>query len=243
MKAELESSRLWTKLIGSAAFGATAMYVFDPVRGRRRRAIARDKVRSFVCDARDTVSSAARDVRYRAQGLQAEARRQARQETVVDDLRLIERVRSKMGRVVSHPHAIQVGAEHGRVSLSGPILTHEVTALLRTVHSVPGVIDVEEHLVAHDNADSVPSLQGVSRRSDWQRRHDGVRWTPAGRAAAMLGGGVLALCALRQRGIAAATLAAIGVGVGACAATADRRTHRSGRGLRTTSPAQASGKT
>jgi len=57
-----------------AGVGALAMFIFDPDNGRRRRALARDKVTHFGREAVDAVESAARDLRNRAQGVAAEAR-------------------------------------------------------------------------------------------------------------------------------------------------------------------------
>jgi osmotically-inducible protein OsmY len=52
---------------------------------------------------------------------------------------LAQRVRARIGHVVSHPHAITVKAHKGVVTLEGPILEHEVERLLETVRSVRGV--------------------------------------------------------------------------------------------------------
>src|SRR5439155_25138579 len=123
-----------------------------------------------------------------------------------DDLVLIERVRARMGRVVSHPHAIQVGAENGRISLSGPILASEVQSLLHAARSVAGVVEIEDHLIAHPHADSIPSLQGGSLRQEVRQGN----WTPVLRIAAVVGGGLLAAYGIRQRGLAGITLASVG---------------------------------
>jgi len=100
-----------------AAIGALAMYAFDPQRGRRRRAIARDKTLSLATHAGGFLRRAGRDLQGRMHGWQAQAQRWSRDEGIPDDLKLIERVRSRLGRVCSHPHAIQVGANQGRVTL------------------------------------------------------------------------------------------------------------------------------
>ena len=142
MKPELEPHPVWLKVISSAALGAAAMYVLDPDKGRRRRAIASDKARSFVANTANLVNIAARDVTYRVHGVRARARRLVDRGGVPDDLVLIERLRAKMGRVVSHPHAIQIGVHEGRVTLSGPILAGEAQPLLDVVRSVPGVSDL-----------------------------------------------------------------------------------------------------
>ena len=56
------------------AVGAVAMFVFDPDSGRRRRALARDKVMHYQREAVEAVESAMRDLRKRAVGTAAEAK-------------------------------------------------------------------------------------------------------------------------------------------------------------------------
>jgi hypothetical protein len=147
-----------------AALGATAMFVLDPDKGRRRRALVRDRTRRSVKRIAHLLELSARDLSHRTHGFRAVARRLFARNGATDDLVLIERVRAKMGRVVSHPHAIQIGAREGRVMLSGPILPAEATPLLEAVRSVPGVSGVEDHLVVFDRPESIPSLQGGVRR-------------------------------------------------------------------------------
>src|SRR5918996_24565 len=101
----------------TAALGAAAMYLLDPDRGRRRRAIARDKVRSFAYRAGDLVDAAKRDASHRIQALHATTRRLRTRDDAPSDEVLAERVRARLGRVVSHPHAVRVSAEGGRVRL------------------------------------------------------------------------------------------------------------------------------
>jgi hypothetical protein len=52
MKTET-SYNTWATLLGAAALGATAMYLFDPVQGRRRRALVGDKLHSLAAQAGD----------------------------------------------------------------------------------------------------------------------------------------------------------------------------------------------
>src|SRR6266508_6658571 len=105
MKPEFESRRVWTTMVSSAVLGAAAMYILDPDKGRRRRAVGRDKARSFIANAGYVIGIAAHDAAYRIYGFGARARRLFRRGGTPDDLLLIERVRATMGRVVSHPHA------------------------------------------------------------------------------------------------------------------------------------------
>jgi len=145
-------------LAGFAA-GAAVMYVFDPGSGRRRRALVRDQFTHLAHTTSEGLDATARDLSNRAAGAAAEARRRFRSDRPGDDV-LVERVRAALGRVVSHPRAIDVEACNGSVRLYGPILTHEVIALLRAVESVPGVRHVDNQLEPHDQPGNIPALQG-----------------------------------------------------------------------------------
>ena len=206
MRSERES-RVSTLAV-TAALGALAMYVLDPDKGRRRRAIAGDRLRSVVAGAADFLATAARDATNRLHGVRALAKRPFRRAGVPDDLVLIERVRAKLGRVVSHPHAIQVGAARGRITLSGPLLDDEMRPLLDAVRSVPGVHQIEDHLVIPARPEIVPSLQGGLRRRGL-RTHPSRHWAPALRAAAAAGGGALAIYGIRRSPWAGIALAGI----------------------------------
>ena len=211
MKTSLQSHRIWSMFVASAALGAVAMFVLDPDKGRRRRALFRDKARRSLSNTTRILQVSARDLGHRARGLRATARHLLVRNRATDDLVLIERVRAKMGRIVSHPHAIQIGARDGRVTLSGPILPGEATPLLEAVRSVWGVSSIEDHLIVFDRPESIPSLQGGVRRNAGEiaRRE----WRPTWRIAAMLGGGVLAVFALQSRGAARIALAMASAGL------------------------------
>lgn len=143
--------------------GAGLMYLLDPDRGRRRRALLRDQFVHGAHELEDlsgSALSAARDLRNRARGVAAEARGRLRNEEV-DDTILEARVRSELGRLTSHPSSVAVTAEHGRVTLTGHILTAEVEALVDGVQGVAGVVDVINRLEERDAWD-VPDWQGTS---------------------------------------------------------------------------------
>jgi hypothetical protein len=53
--------------------GTGLMYVFDPVHGKRRRALLRDKVTHAAVTSRDVLGKKARHVGNHARGLLAEA--------------------------------------------------------------------------------------------------------------------------------------------------------------------------
>jgi osmotically-inducible protein OsmY len=139
------------------------MYFMDPERGRRRRALVRDKVAHTTRASSNALGAVGLDLAHRAAGLFARARSVVRQRPV-DDGVLVERVRAKLGRVVSHPHAIDVNASNGYVRLRGPVLRSEASRLVRVVARVAGVRDVIDALDVHLSAD-IPALQGGSTRT------------------------------------------------------------------------------
>ena len=138
--------------------GGVTMALLDPRRGAARRALLRDKALSAVRDAAETGSRRARDLRQRLRGVVYEAKARMSEQDVPDDI-LIERVRAQIGRPVSHPRAIDVRAERGRVVLSGPILADEADDLIRRISRIPGVRSIESQLELHTDSGDVPSLQ------------------------------------------------------------------------------------
>lgn len=126
-------------ILGGIGLGAGLMYIFDPRAGRRRRALVYDKVQSYWHATGDYMAKTGRDVRNRTRGLVAEARTQLRGADRPTDTVLVERVRAKLGRVLSQSQAIQVTADQGCVTLKGPVPANEVDELLAAVESVPGV--------------------------------------------------------------------------------------------------------
>jgi hypothetical protein len=146
-------------LLTGLGLGVGLMYFMDPERGRRRRAMVRDRIAHTTRTSADTVSGVCADLAHRSAGVVARVRRMVRKEPV-DDGVLVERVRARLGRLVSHPHAIQVNAIDGRVHLRGVILELEVPRLVSTVSRVPGVREVINALDAHPTAGRIPALQG-----------------------------------------------------------------------------------
>jgi len=146
-------------MVKATALGVLTMYLFDPVVGRRRRALVRDKLIKLGKTTKETAGVTARDLKNRTLGTVAEGRATLFEDTV-DDSVLIERVRSKLGFLVRHPSSIVVQANEGVVTLSGLVLTDEVQRLMADVAAVRGVREVENRLDVHETSDNVPGLQG-----------------------------------------------------------------------------------
>jgi osmotically-inducible protein OsmY len=163
------------------SLGAAITYIADPNSGRRRRAVMRDKLVRASRKSRDAADATGRDMANRAAGMVAAARAQFEDEPV-DDARLLERVRARLGRVCSHPRAIDVQAALGVVTLRGPILARERNRVVQTVRGVRGVEDVIDALEAHEQDDGVPSLQGEGSVAGPTLDLFQANWAPATQA-------------------------------------------------------------
>ena len=168
--------------------GTGLMYLLDPDRGRRRRALLRDKGVWAARKTGDCIKVTAHDLRNRTQGIT----HVHFSSEPVDDRKLAERVRSKLGRVVSHPGAVEVSAQNGRVTLSGPILVEEIPELLACVNRVKGVKQVINSFEAHEQANNHPALQGGRERQGSRFEFMQENWSPAARLIAGAAGASLA---------------------------------------------------
>ena len=142
--------------LAGAAIGAGLMFLLDPDRGDRRRALARDQVLSAGRRAGDQIGAKAKHLGNRARGLAASARARF-QADQADDGILEERVRTELGRVVAHPAPVIVEVEHGVVTLSGSIAATEREELIGAVRRVSGVRDVEDRLETQQSPTEAPS--------------------------------------------------------------------------------------
>ena len=186
--------------LGGAAIGVALMYFLDPNSGRRRRARTRDKVVHAARVVNEGAKVTARDTLHRAQGAWAEAKRLFNHEEDIGDDALIGRVRAALGRVVSHPHAIEVAAGGGHVTLIGPILSYEVRPLLKAVRRVAGVRAVSDQLTVYNEPGNVPSLQGGEPRPGERFELLQENWSPAARVVVGGVGAALMLAATQARG-------------------------------------------
>lgn len=153
-------------LLGGVGLGAGLMYLLDPAGGRRRRAVARDKTVHGLRVSGKALRKTSVDMGNRTKGLVAKAGSRLRKgdEEIADDAVLSERVRSYIGRCVSHPSAIQVEAEDGRIILSGQVPVSELDKLLAKVQKVKGVQEVESRLEVQESPDDGGTDRRLSLR-------------------------------------------------------------------------------
>jgi uncharacterized membrane protein len=200
--------------LGGIALGAVAMYLADPAQGRRRRALAQDKMRSMSRKTGDAIDMAMRDAGNRISGLQAQAGKLfAPRSKPIDDHVLTARVRSKIGRKFTNTHSIEVTAQQGCVTLSGPVLTAEKAQLLELVEAIPGVTGVKDRLEVHQQDENISSLRSRDNRpytQAWTKHGD---WTPTVRVMSTFGGGMLGYLGMIRRSPLGALLALAAFGL------------------------------
>jgi uncharacterized membrane protein len=197
-------------ITGSIGLGAGLMYLFDPDRGKRRRALMRDKAAHGVSKTGDAISKTSRDLTHRARGVMADAGSLLYRKDVDDEV-IVARVRSKLGRLVSHPHAITVTSENGQVTLRGPILAGEAENLINRVSAIAGVKGVENGLEVHEESEHISALQGGEPRTGRSFAFSKTNWSPTARLIAGTAGGALAFYALRGRNPLRTPIAAAGL--------------------------------
>lgn len=187
-----------TAIAAAIGAGAALMYFVDPQSGRRRRALMGNRITHTARLTRDAIGATGRDLVQRGGGTLTQLRTTFTADEVHDDT-LVARVRAKLGRVVSHPHAVDVSASDGVVALQGPILTSEVNGLIRAVEGIQGVRRVINQLEEHKTRDGIPALQGGATPPGlvpdiWQ-----TQWSPTTRLlAGGAGAGLIGYAATRR---------------------------------------------
>ncbi|HLE62156.1 MAG TPA: BON domain-containing protein [Pyrinomonadaceae bacterium] len=197
-------------LCAALGIGSGAMYLLDPDRGKRRRALLRDKIVWATRKTGEGIETTAHDFSNRARGLAASVQSRFRADEV-SNATLVERVRAKIGRVVSHPRAIGMSADNGVVTLTGPILEDEVSSLLTCLVWVPGVDQVRNQLEVHKEAGEHPALQGGRERPGNRFEFLQENWSPATRFVAGAAGASLAVYGSARRDTLGAALGAVGL--------------------------------
>src|SRR4030095_8355876 len=137
----------------AAAAGAAAMYYLDPMTGRRRRAIVRDRPVGLSHEAGPYALAQGRRAADHLRGAAARGRAMLWRSPPASDAQLRERIRSRLGRISSRPRAIEVDVDQGCVCLRGVIAADEVGPLLTLVSSLPGVERVDNLLIPDEPPD------------------------------------------------------------------------------------------
>lgn len=145
------------------AIGAALMFLLDPRGGSARRARVRQKSARAAHEIETAVGIGTRDLSRRVRGIASVAFGKRRPADVPPDV-LVARVRSKLGRLSSHPHAVQVESKgDGAIVRKGPILRAELERVLSGLARVRSVHEIDNELDVHDRPD-IPALQGGSEK-------------------------------------------------------------------------------
>lgn len=189
-------------ILGGIGIGAGLMYLFDPQKGSRRRAMLQDRARHLTKVGKRGIVKATHDVNNRLHGLSYDARAVFRKDDDPSDDVLDARVRSRLGRFSSNPHALKTEVSEGTVTLRGPILEHEADDVVCQTAKVRGVEEVIDEMERHSREDEFPALQGDKSLEPRQ-----TRWSPTQRLVAAGVGGGLAAYGARRGGL-------VGKGIG-----------------------------
>lgn len=131
------------RLLTSIGLGAALMYLFDPERGKARRAQIGDRVKATASEAEQSAEKLAKNVRNRAAGVKAKL---SKTEEAADDEILIARIKSQLGHVIDNADRVQVEASLGYVTLRGELPEGEIEKAVESAESVDGVIEVDNQL-------------------------------------------------------------------------------------------------
>jgi hypothetical protein len=193
--------------IAGFVMGAAAARLLDPRSGARRRAEVLQKGERLAHEAGDFTGKSLRDLRNRSRGILSNLFAFS---GPVDDEVLVERVRSRLGRVCSHPGAIEVEVYGGIVELRGAVLAAEEQQVLEGIADVRGVRSINDHLQRHDTAD-VPALQGGAARPPMHRPELlQENWAPGTRLIVGTAGASLVAWGFGRRGVIGVSAAGVG---------------------------------
>lgn len=152
------------RLAVAFAAGAAVMYYLDPNTGRRRRALMRDRGFSMGHDLAGRARAQSKRAADRLRGFVARSR-SAMANTPVDDDRLHDRIRAKLGHLLERPSAVEVHVEDGLVTLKGRVGAEEIDDLLDTVSSMLGVEGIESRLSIEGHDAEGHSESAVTREA------------------------------------------------------------------------------
>jgi hypothetical protein len=137
------------KLLGLVGLGAALTYFFDPQQGRRRRAMAGDRIAGLFRRGVRQGEQLGQSAGAQAEALKAKATHLVEEEKPQpDDVTLTRKVETEIFRDADVPKGqINVNAENGKIYLRGEVGQPEmIKDLEERTRKVQGVTDVENLL-------------------------------------------------------------------------------------------------
>jgi osmotically-inducible protein OsmY len=137
------------RMLRNVGLGALLAYFFDPDNGRRRRALARDRVPAFFRGMSQKAERTGKAVAAEAEGVKQKATHLKEEEKPQpDDVTLARKVETEIFRDADVPKGqINVNAENGKIVLRGEVEKPElIKDLEKKTKKVQGVTEVENLL-------------------------------------------------------------------------------------------------
>jgi len=146
------------RTIRNVGLGALLAYFFDPDNGRRRRAMARERIPALFRRMSERAEQTGDAVAAKAEGAQQKATHlKEEQKPQPDDVTLARKVETEIFRDADVPKGqINVNAEDGKIVLRGEVEKPElIKDLEKKTKKVQGVTEVENLL--HTPGSPVPA--------------------------------------------------------------------------------------
>lgn len=145
--AQSPRARLTIGLFVGAAIGSGLMYLLDPRTGNRRRAVARDKAEHLVRRSATLAGKSYRHLRNKLEGAFAVVTTALQPAGIKSDRKLLERIRSTVGRTIPRPGAVDFAVHEGKVIVRGYLRPHEAGQVVQALERVPGIRSIENQIV------------------------------------------------------------------------------------------------
>lgn len=139
--------RRFTFFTVAAGIGAAIAYLFDPDRGRTRRAKLADQAAARARDATEAAKARAEYQKGVAKGFIHEATETLRPERGYDDDTLLQKVRSEALGYWPDSQSVEVDISNGMVRISGSVEKEaDRERLIELIRDVEGVAMIDDRL-------------------------------------------------------------------------------------------------
>lgn len=196
-------------LLGGIASAATAAYFLDRENGHERRARFARGAERLARTIAEGAELGVRDGQHRLVGMTKKAWFAFRHEHLEDRV-LVERVRSRMGRIVSQPHKIHVASDDGVVTLWGQASQEEISRLADVIAGMRGVKELRDHVEVREAGPEPPRARDTLREARHATR---LNWSPWQKLVATVGGTAIAAYGWRRRDKLGFCLSLLGAGL------------------------------
>jgi uncharacterized membrane protein len=197
-------------LAGGLAAAGSVVYFLDRERGHERRTAFAANAKRFGREFGEAAVKSARDSWHHLAGPARQVWSGLSSSEWPDDRVLVERIRSRMGRLVSHPHKIHVVSDDGVVTLWGTATEAETLRLSRCVKTIPGVREVINHLEIHEAEEAAaPEISPFKQA----RQETLLNWSPTQRLLAGAAGTAAAIYGWRRKDPVGISISVLGAGL------------------------------